>query len=636
MICGEKTKPLLQKIVIVGIMGVFGGLTLALSPLEGIAIAQHRPANLVPPLPSLTNQPLIEGRQMRSIFAKASAVLQQTLGQGQPQDVIVLLEDREIRQQAAAEAATKNLSSTSRAMLDFQATQLTLVKRRVESSLPSREIIVGREYRHLPLMSLRVNTSDALNTLLNHPEVVQVYNNEKRYLTLAESLALIHQPNLANAGNAGEGTSVAVLDTGVDFTNPAFGSCLAPGASPDCKVVVAQDVAPDDGSLDDNGHGTNVAGIVLGVAPGARVIALDVFRQEAEGLVAFDTDILSAIDWVIENQATHNIVAMNLSLGGGLSSTVCDGSAYNTPFSRARSAGIIPVVAAGNDGDPFQISYPACTPGAVRVGAVYDATMGPKFCDLSTSTDQITCFSNSASFLTVLAPGSEILAAGITMSGTSQATPHVAGAVAVLSQVASDLTPDQIENILSTTGASVTDVRNGFSFPRLDILAAVDAANAGIDDPQPLPGLFHDSMENGVNGWSPQGETWAQTTSEAYSPSHAWTDSPGEQYANNANVSLRSPHITLPNAGSITLDFWHRYDLELFFDYANVWVTTDNGATYTWLWSFTGASQGWVQETLDLSEFRGQSIQIVFQLVTDNTVTADGWYIDDVTVTSHE
>lgn len=206
----------------------------------------------------------------------------------------------------------------------------------------------------------------------------------------------------------------------------------------------------------------------------------------------------------------------------------------------------------------------------------------------------------------------------------------------MLSQVGPTLTPDQIEHILSTTGASVTDVRNGLSFPRLDVLAAVDAANAGIDDPQPLPSLFHDDMENGVNGWSPQDESWAQTTSESHSPSRAWTDSLDGQYANNANISLRSPHIVVPNAGSITLDFWHCYDLEFLFDYANVWVTTDNGATYTWLWSFTGASQGWVPETLDLSDFRGQSIQLVFQLFTDSSVTADGWYIDDVVVTSQE
>jgi subtilisin family serine protease len=109
--------------------------------------------------------------------------------------------------------------------------------------------------------------------------VVQVYRNEKRHLSLAESLPLVYQPNISNAGSAGNGTTVAVLDTGVDYTHPAFGSCSAPGVPAECKISIAQDIAPDDANLDDNGHGTNVAGIVLGVAPGARVAALDVFRQ---------------------------------------------------------------------------------------------------------------------------------------------------------------------------------------------------------------------------------------------------------------------------------------------------------------------------------------------------------------------
>jgi subtilisin family serine protease len=259
--------------------------------------------------------------------------------------------------------------------------------------------------------------------------------------------------------------------------------------------------------------------------------------------------------------------------------------------------------------------------------------MGPKFCDFSTTADQVTCFSNSASFLTVLAPGSEITAAGITMSGTSQATPHVAGAIAVLREKNAALIPDQIEDILRSTGVSVTDSRNGLAFPRLDVLAAVDAAvNGGPSSSV----LFQDDMENGRNEWNPQAKSWGQTTSDSYSPSHAWTDSPAGNYPNRANVSLHSPEIALPSSGAISLSFWHRYDLEKFFDYANVWVTTDNGATYTWLWSFTGNSRRWVHESADLSDFRGQSIRIVFQVLTDKTVTADGWYIDDMVVTTHE
>src|SRR5262245_49147599 len=350
-----------QKLITVVLAGLLGTVIHTAPLLEGIAVAQNKPTTLVPPLPSAPSQ-LTMG--MRTLSAKAPAAVLQTLAEGKSQDVIVVFDDHEVRRQAAILEKGKDQH-----VLDFQAEQFTSMKRAIKAALPVGEVSVRRDYRHLPMMALRVHTSTALNTLLKRGEVAKIYRNEKRYLSLAESLPLIHQPNIPNAENAGNGTTVAVLDTGVDYTNPAFGPCSEPGVPAECKIIVAQDIAPDDGSLDDDGHGTNVAGIVLGVAPGARVAALDVFRQGPEGLAAFDSDILAAIDWAIANQATYNIVAMNLSLGGGLSSAICEDSAYTTPFAQARAAGITPVVAAGNDGDPFQISYPACTPGAIRVGA---------------------------------------------------------------------------------------------------------------------------------------------------------------------------------------------------------------------------------------------------------------------------
>ncbi len=97
----------------------------------------------------------------------------------------------------------------------------------------------------------------------------------------------------------GAGTSVAVLDTGVDYTLAAFGTCTAPGApAGTCKVAYAQDFAPDDSILDDvDGHGTNVSGIVVGVAPDTKILGLDVFSTDGS---AYYSDILSALDWVIE------------------------------------------------------------------------------------------------------------------------------------------------------------------------------------------------------------------------------------------------------------------------------------------------------------------------------------------------
>ena len=113
-------------------------------------------------------------------------------------------------------------------------------------------------------MFLKLKTMNGLQALLRHPSIIRVYKNKNRALSLTESLPLINQPPVAAAGFAGTGTVVAVLDTGVDYTKAAFGSCSGPGYSAGCKVIAAYDFAPLDYSKDDDGHGTNVAGIVLG------------------------------------------------------------------------------------------------------------------------------------------------------------------------------------------------------------------------------------------------------------------------------------------------------------------------------------------------------------------------------------
>lgn len=348
---------------------------------------------------------------------------------------------------------------------------------------------VLRDYNNLPLAFYRVSNREALVDLLNDPNVKAVYPNRINQPTTMESLPLINQPQANTQGFNGTGSSVAVLDTGVNYLHSDFGCTAVNSPSSTCRVVYSFDSAPDDGALDDDGHGSNVSAIVSKVASKTKIIGIDVFRKvRVNGQLlssAYDSDIIAGINWAVNNAKTYNIKAINLSLGvsGVKYTSQCSNSSYATAFANARAAGVVPVVASGNDAFPDGISSPACVAGAVRVGAVYDSNIGgvswgkPVKCtDSTTAADKVACFSNGGSLVTLLAPGAMITAGGYTMGGTSQATPHVAGAIALLR--ANSVTPtetiDQTINRLRTTGKPITDPRTGLVFPRIDLLAATN------------------------------------------------------------------------------------------------------------------------------------------------------------------
>lgn len=411
---------------------------------------------------------------------KASLQLLEKMDAGTSQDFIVVYDDKAMQEEAQILESEMGLASHHNRMIEHKAARYAEKKQEIHSAFGSHEATVLKHYSHLPLNFVRIHSRDALDRLLAHPGVVGVYEDTVERLALAESLPLVGQPQVAAQGNLGAGTAIAVLDTGVNYTNSAFGSCTSPGLPANCKVVYAQDFAPSDGKLDEDGHGTNVAGIVLGVAPGTKIVALDVFS----GSTASGSDIIAAVDWVIAHKATYNIVAMNLSLGSGNYTSPVTGDPYYVAVHNARAAGILTVAAAGNDGFLNALSSPAATSGVVSVGAVYDSQMGPMYwgdplrCqDITTAAEKVSCFSNSASFLTLLAPGSQILAAGVTQGGTSQAAPHVAGAVAVLRAAFPSETLDQIVARL-TNGVMVIDSRNGITKPRLNLQMAIGVATS--------------------------------------------------------------------------------------------------------------------------------------------------------------
>jgi len=163
----------------------------------------------------------------------------------------------------------------SRALLRTVVPAYAELKHGVRARIP--RLAVLRDYRTLPILHVRVPSRAVLERAAADPAVAGIAANSEYRALLDQSLALVNQPAAVAAGHTGAGTAVAVIDSGVDHTREDFGDCsLGPGTG-SCKVVVSEEFAPPDGQLDDAVlHGTNVAGIVAGVAPDAKILALDV------------------------------------------------------------------------------------------------------------------------------------------------------------------------------------------------------------------------------------------------------------------------------------------------------------------------------------------------------------------------
>ncbi|MFF7857460.1 S8 family serine peptidase [Streptomyces sp. NPDC007904] len=241
--------------------------------------------------------------------------------------------------------------------------------------------------------------------------------------------------------SAGGGVTAYVIDTGVRITHQQISGRAAYGYD-----AVDGDTTASDG----NGHGTHVAttiaGTTYGVAKKAKIVAVRVLDNNGSGTTA---GVIAGIDWVTKNHSGPSVA--NLSLGGGVSTTL------DTAVRNSIASGVTYAVAAGNSNANAASSSPARVTEAITVGA-------------TTSTDARASYSNYGSVLDVFAPGSSITAgwhtgdtATNTISGTSMATPHVAGAAAVYLAGHGSATPAQVASALvngATTG-KVTSAGTG-------------------------------------------------------------------------------------------------------------------------------------------------------------------------------
>lgn len=270
----------------------------------------------------------------------------------------------------------------------------------------------------------------------------------------AESTPQIGATNAWDTGIDGTGVTVAVLDSGIDTAHPDLDDGI---------VTLERDFTGSGSTRDALGHGTHVASTIAGsgeasdgenrgVAPGARLLNARVLNDEGEGDESWAID---AMEWAASNDA--DVINMSLGVRGGYTDGT-DPAALAVDSISARYDTLV-TIAAGNEGNwgtPFTVTTPGTADSALTVGAVTDSddiayfsSMGPRFGDYAIKPD-------------IAAPGDGIVAAraaGTTpdqpvgddyaaMSGTSMATPHVAGAAALLKQARPDLDGEALKSVL--------------------------------------------------------------------------------------------------------------------------------------------------------------------------------------------
>lgn len=589
---------------------------------------------------------------------------------------------------------------------------------------------------------------------------------------VAPNIEHIGAPLVWEEGIDGKGITIASIDTGVQWDHPALKTKYR-GYNPNNPEKGNHEFNWFDAAggqevpFDDNGHGTHTVGTMvgseadgsyqIGVAPGAQWIAVRAFTSVG----GTDADILAAGEWVLApkdaNGNPHPEKApdiVNNSWGGGPGMDEW----YRPMVQNWRAAGIFPAFAAGNTtkdnpGGPGSVVDPGNYPESFTVGAVDEFEQLAAFSLLGPSPyDEIKP--------DVVAPGVHILSSipgsGYSdgFSGTSMATPAVAGAVALLKQADASLSIDEMEQILIGTAIPLTDEtypetpNNGYGYGIINVYNAVSSLTNGLgkiegrvashdkdnEDPtyihsapkeaftsidiplqitakdnvgveevileyradasQPwqevtavqvdgtykngqysasLPAnavfepevmyrwvildygqneviseVYHVQVKSAVStgyimdfesdpyGWTSNGNNdsweWGEPDSgphEANSGDKVFASNLTGEYKNNSNMTLMMPPIQMPEEGDVYLQFKQWYVFADESDAGQVLISTDQ-EDWELLSIVNGSQQSWKDMQVKLPDYTGQIVYIAFHLQSNNSVTADGWYIDDV------
>ncbi len=337
-----------------------------------------------------------------------------------------------------------------------------------------------------------------LDKLKNHPNIESIVPTKKIIAFLQDSVPLINASEvwpiqLSGINITGVDETVCVLDTGINFSHPDL-----IGKNKTCTIDCITNVnCVENCSIsDDNGHGTHVAGIIAasgginGVAINVGLIGVKVLDSNGNGQ---SDDLELGIDWCIANADKYNISVISMSLGADCLThpedcydSYCDsaGATLTTIINNATSHNISVIAATGNEGNTTAIPLPACIENVTSVAA-------------TDKNDNIASYSNRNNITDLVAPGSDINSTIIpnpsedildycgtgksycSLSGTSMAAPHVAGAFVLIRQFfrlqnGRVPTPSEIEDVLNDTGTLIDDSSgSGYNFPRIDVYSAL-------------------------------------------------------------------------------------------------------------------------------------------------------------------
>ncbi|MGA2091873.1 MAG: S8 family serine peptidase [Sedimentisphaerales bacterium] len=395
----------------------------------------------------------------------------------------------------------------------------------VLSALPANDFKLRRRFENQAGFSAEVSLA-GLMQLINDPRVESIEPVYQLELHLRQGIPLMKADTYRSTYN-GAGTAIAICDTGIDYHHPMLGN----GVFPNSKVIGGYDFGDGDSDpMPDSSqpHGTCCAGIAAGnlgdtgdyiggVAYNAKLYALKVI--DSSGYIYSDY-VINAWNWCVSHKndnPANPILVISNSFGSDRYYSTCDGAnpSMTTAVNSAVAAGITVLVSSGNDGFCDSISEPACISSVISVGAVYDAAFGTIYpcvnanscvaktyntgCSTNyyatdnTAADMVTSYSNTASFLTLLAPSNQCYTTDIvgsggyssgdyysTFGGTSAACPYAAGAVACLQSAAkarngSFLSPSTVKTLLISSGNNITDGKVAIAKPRINLGQAINS-----------------------------------------------------------------------------------------------------------------------------------------------------------------